>query len=861
MKTRFLLAAATLLAASSAHAADQTWLDANVDNTWSTSAPNWDAGVNWTNGNNAIFNGAGETITASGTPTFTNLTFGGNYIISGNTSLAAAGIIDVASGKAVSMGNVFGSKTLTKTGAGTLSISGAAFEGAISAVTVNEGTLNIQTQGFSYYAGGTSLYTVNAGATLNLNGYYLLGASAPSGYVAASKVITANGGTVTIQSSTGYVGNINLSNGATFTASANVGMVGVNSTTANTVTVSGTSGSTINGSGKFLLSGTQNFNVGSTGSSADLTVSAVIGDGGTSTLIGGVTKTGAGTMKLTAANTYTGGTTISAGSLTLANSLALQNTTLTYNTGGGTLVFDQSVATNAFTLGGLAGNANIALVNNATTPAGIALTVGNNNASTNYSGVLSGTGSFLKVGTGTLTLSGTNTYTGQTTVSAGTLSISSNAALGAVATGAQLNLGSGSTLNTTATFALDNAGANKRVINLTGAATIDTAASTTLTTSVINGNKALTKSGNGTLVINDSGINFTGAVSAVTVDAGTLDIQTYGFNYYNFGNFSGYTVNSGATLKLKGAYSMGIADGSGTINKTITLNNGTFVAQSSDMFVGDITLNNASTWTNSSNTVMVNKAAATASTVSVTGTGLSTIGGTSFRLSGAQKFNVADTVAGAGSDLTVSSIIANDTVARTGGFTKLGAGTMTLTGNNTYSAGTTITAGTLNAANNNVGARALGTGAVTINGGTLAINAATVGQVTLGAGATLAMTSGSIAIDITSAATFDKIVGGGANFSLTGGTLVLSGFSGFEGTGVTGNSYTLITGFATTGNSIGLGITGYDTTNWAASLDAATGTLTFTAVPEPSTYGLIGAGALAAVAVVRRRRKLAGKAA
>ena len=45
------------------------------------------------------------------------------------------------------------------------------------------------------------------------------------------------------------------------------------------------------------------------------------------------------------------------------------------------------------------------------------------------------------------------------------------------------------------------------------------------------------------------------------------------------------------------------------------------------------------------------------------------------------------------------------------------------------------------------------------------------------------------------------------------------------------------------------------------TFDEATGALSITAVPEPSTYGLIGAGSLALFAAVRRRRKLAGKAA
>ena len=87
-------------------------------------------------------------------------------------------------------------------------------------------------------------------------------------------------------------------------------------------------------------------------------------------------------------------------------------------------------------LGGLAGNGNIALADLA--GAAVVLTIGGNNASTAFSGVLSGAGALSKTGGGTLTLSGANTYTGATTVNAGQLLVNGSLAPGSavlVATG------------------------------------------------------------------------------------------------------------------------------------------------------------------------------------------------------------------------------------------------------------------------------------------------------------------------------------------------------------------------------------------------------------------------------------------
>ncbi|HEV2453228.1 MAG TPA: autotransporter-associated beta strand repeat-containing protein, partial [Verrucomicrobiae bacterium] len=139
------------------------------------------------------------------------------------------------------------------------------------------------------------------------------------------------------------------------------------------------------------------------------------------------------------ANTYSGTITIipyttgtGAGSYLAINaSAALQYATLSLsnNTGGqrfsGTpLIFNTGMG--SATVGAITGSGNIILNGfNENTYAKqtdpIALTVGNNNTSTTYSGNISGNGGITKTGSGTLTDSGLNTYLGNTTVGSGKL--------------------------------------------------------------------------------------------------------------------------------------------------------------------------------------------------------------------------------------------------------------------------------------------------------------------------------------------------------------------------------------------------------------------------------------------------------
>ncbi len=159
------------------------------------------------------------------------------------------------------------------------------------------------------------------------------------------------------------------------------------------------------------------------GSSNDLTVNAVIADNGASSKL---TKYGNGTVTLAGSNTFSGSIAVYGGSLVLANSDALQNVTLSAT---GT-VFGSAVESHAFNVANISGTVGVPLVDNAPTPNPVALTVGKNNANAFYGGVASGSGSLIKSGNGTLTLSGANTFLGGLTVGQGTVVASNAAALG-----------------------------------------------------------------------------------------------------------------------------------------------------------------------------------------------------------------------------------------------------------------------------------------------------------------------------------------------------------------------------------------------------------------------------------------------
>ena len=269
---------------------------------------------------------------------------------------------------------------------------------------------------------------------------------------------------------------------------------------------------------------------------------------------GTLTKSGSGTLTLSGANTHSGTTTVSAGSLRLAAASALGASTLSLS--GGSVDFDAAVESNAFALGAISGSGNLALSNNAGTPAAVALVVGSNNASTTYSGVLSGTGSLAKSGTGTLTLAGANTHTGGTTVNAGTLLMGHASALG----GGSLTLSGGALASSNSTartitqsvalagdVALGQSSGGTGRLILSGAVDLG-GGSRTLTTHagvVIRGdvsNGSLVKAGDGTLVLGGAP-----SLTALTVTAGkTLVTGSAGL-----GNAT--VTLAGGELRLQGA--------------------------------------------------------------------------------------------------------------------------------------------------------------------------------------------------------------------------------------------------------------------------------------------------------------------
>ncbi|RDS81737.1 hypothetical protein DWU98_11000 [Dyella monticola] len=292
---------------------------------------------------------------------------------------------------------------------------------------------------------------------------------------------------------------------------------------------------------------------------------------------GQVIKNGGGTLTLSGANNYTGGTTISAGTLqgdtnslqgNIANNAALvfnQVTNGTYSgvisgsgnvtkTGSGTLLFTGANVYSGVTtisagmLQGSSTSLQGTIVNNATLE--FAQT-----SNGSFSGAISGGGQLIKSGSGTLTLIGTNTYTGGTTVNSGTLQGDASSLQGTIAN---------------------------------NAAVIFNQASDATFSNVISGSGSLTKTGAGTLILD--GVNtYTGgtAVSAGTLEIGdshssnasidgTVDVQSAG-TLRGHGTVDGNVTNDGivwpggsmGTLTIAGNYTQN-ADGALQIDVTPT---------------------------------------------------------------------------------------------------------------------------------------------------------------------------------------------------------------------------------------------------------------------------------------------------
>ena len=453
---------------------------------------------------------------------------------------------------------------------------------------VNAGTLQL---GAANRIADNSAVTVASGATLALNNF-----AETLGSLSGSGSITLGSGTLTVGSgnvSSTFNGVISGTGGltkggtGTFTLGGANTWSGATSITGGTLQLGGSeriannSAVTLSAGTTLALSGF-NESVGSLAGSGTVSLGAgtlTTGLNGTSTTYSGVlagtgavTKLGAGTFTLSGVNTFTGALNVQAGTLGFGSANRLTGGNAVTLSPGASLLLNN----NSQTLGSLSGTGNVTLGSGT-------LTTGTNGGSTAYGGVISGTGGLAKSGTGVLTLTGANTYTGATTVNAGTLQL-----------GAAERLSNSSALNVLAGATFDLNGSNETVASIAGAgaiqlgaagATLATAGTTTTAFSgVLAGTGNLTKGGTGTLTL--SGANsYTGATQ---VNAGTLiaaNATALG------GTATGTTVASGATLRVSNA---AIGNENVTISGNGVSNAGALTGAGTASLAGNVTLAAAS---------------------------------------------------------------------------------------------------------------------------------------------------------------------------------------------------------------------------------------------------------------------------
>ena len=763
-------------------------------------------------------------------------------------------------------------------------------------------------------------------ATIGGNTYYNLGMAASGGTIDSFAIYTfgdSNQNSFWKNASLSDTGTVELgyaaANGTTITPGLVSDGLAANSTTttrANAVFIGGDAGSQVNLTQANTYTGATTINANA---SAEAQNANSFG-----TTAGGTTVTNTGTLKLW------GGVSYAAEALTLnglgraygdvAGDAGALRSNGGNNTWNGNITLGSSSRINSDTAGG---NGSLTIAGNISGGSNVLFLGTKVGASSNIaiSGAISGAGasqdgtttSLFKDGANTLTLSGNNTYSGDTRVTNGAVTVASGGNLGDGSSDVFISSAGSLNVNTnTSVASVQEAGtSNGGVIAIGSGATltVNGANKGSLFQNSISGQGGLTVNGSGNTTLSLYGTqSYSGATrvsggkissgvalatSGVTVDGGTFETSAADI----LGNSASVNLSNG-TYSLGGSDTIGsLTMSGGTLSGNATLTASTYALSggtvSANLGAGSLTVGGSAALngTSAATSVSVNSGTlslggnnrlATDASVTLAGGTTLGLGANSQQLAGLTGDGSVTTSASGSLNLNIASS-SNNTYAGSisggGGLTKSGNGTLFLTGSNSLTGTTAVSSGTLRV-NGSVGGDAtVATGAILGGTGTItgavnvtgmlspgaSIESLAVGATTFGNGSTfeweynsqmvtadlldingsLTLNS-SVTLNLVDLAEIGQVLANDTKFTLISytGSWNSGTFSGYADDSkftFAGNQWVINYNDATGG------------TNFSGEQAGAQGFVTMTVVPEPSSLGLaLLAGGLLAT---RRRRK------